>query len=210
MSDADKLLAAYVDGVAELDADERKRVDALLASDATARADAEATRDLLGKLREMPPVGVEPSWSDLEAAIAREVGSSVPRRPWWRTWRWMIPTAALAATAAVAVILLISDRDPDPPASLAKTHDTPANIVAPAPESPTDVVWIDEQAVDLDSINADELLGSLADDIHHAMAGDDDTAATGLLPASDLGWIDNLDDKALDRAEKFLEHKKKS
>jgi hypothetical protein len=206
MSDADKLLAAYVDGVAELDGDERKRVEALLDRDATARADEAATRELLGQLREMPPIGVEPSWTDLEAAIAREVGDAPPRKPWWRTWRWVIPTAALAATAVIAILLVHRSDQPVP----SLTHnDTPIKHVdVPAP--PAQVLWIDEQAIDLDSVNADELFGELDDDLPSDDALADDSAATGLLPAADLGWIDNLDDKSLERAETFLEHKKKS
>jgi len=206
MSDADKLLAAYVDGVAELEVGERKRVEALLENDATARADEAATRELIGQLREIPPLGIEPSWSDLEAAIAREIATTVPRRPWWRTWRWVIPTAALAATAAIAIILFYRADQPAP--SLTRSEPPVKHVEAPAPPI-SQVLWIDEQAIDLDSVNADEAFDSLGD-----LPGDDaladDSAATGLLPAADLGWIDNLDDKALERAETFLEHKKKS
>jgi len=208
MSDADKLLAAYVDGVVELDVGERKRVEALLENDATARADEAATRALIGQLREMPAIGVEPSWSDLEAAIARTIdGTAMPRRPWWRTWRWVIPTAALAATAAIAIILLHREDQPTP--SLTRSETPVKHVEAPVPPV-SQVLWIDEQAIDLDSVNADEAFDSLGDDLPGDDALADDSAATGLLPAADLGWIDNLDDKAIERAETFLEHKKKS
>src|SRR5438067_13027068 len=98
MSD-DELLSAYADGIGELGADERRRVDELLARDGAARAELDATRALLGKLRELP----RDDAPDLSAEIGRAVGPDVPR-PWWRNWRWLLPIGALAATAAAALI----------------------------------------------------------------------------------------------------------
>src|SRR5262245_62960485 len=84
------LLTAYVDGVAELSPDERKRIEARLADDPPARADEAEVRALLGRLRELPPEGNEPDWSAMERSIRAAVGSEVPR-PWWRAWRWLVP-----------------------------------------------------------------------------------------------------------------------
>src|SRR5436305_1854220 len=92
--DTAELLAAYVDGVGELTALERRRVDRYLASDPVARSDEGATRELLGKLRELP--SNEPDWSALENSILDAVPDQVPGlfsrllRParLLRGWRW--------------------------------------------------------------------------------------------------------------------------
>lgn len=205
----DDLLAAYVDGVTELATSERKRVEAHLESDPLARTEADATRDLLGKLRELPREGTEPNWSELEAAIHREVGDALPRKPWWRSWRWVVPTAALASVATIAIMMLAMRDDELQP--VAHVPSTPHTIEARRDlVTPDSVVWIDDQAIDLDSVDADKLLDAFDDfdelDASDSIASDSD----GLLPVDDLGWVDNLDDKALDRAEALLEHKKKS
>jgi hypothetical protein len=59
-----------------------------------------------------------------------------------------------------------------------------------------DLVWIDGTAIDVGQVDA----SALPDEI----AAEDAEPATGLLPASDLGWVDQLDDAALDRAEAWL------
>src|SRR5437667_9325055 len=96
--DVDHLLAAYVDGVAELTPDERKAVEARLASDPIARVEQAATRELLGSLRDLAPHGNEPDWSAMERAIGDAVGPSVPR-PWWRSraLRWLVPVFGTVA-----------------------------------------------------------------------------------------------------------------
>jgi anti-sigma factor RsiW len=199
--DPQQLLSAYVDGVAELDGDERKQVEALLEADATARADETATRALIGSLRELPSEGVEPNWNELEASIAKAVGDKVPR-PWWRSWRWLLPTTSLAATAAVA-ILWLQRSPPEAVESTAHVAQPPPASVEPAPL----VLWLDDQPIDLGAADTDQLLLELDHEIEAAeLASDED--ATPLAPADDLGWVDNLDDKALERAERLLEHKK--
>ena len=55
-------------------------------------------RALVGRLRDLPPEGVEPDWAELEAAIRAQVGERAPT-PWWRNWRWIVPMWALATTA---------------------------------------------------------------------------------------------------------------
>src|SRR4051812_3100114 len=107
--DTDELLAAYVDGISELTPAERRRVEARIANEPSLRDDANATRDLLSELRELPPSGDEPSsidWNALERSISDAVGPDVPR-PWWKRWRWMIPTAALATTGAIVLLIVV-------------------------------------------------------------------------------------------------------
>jgi anti-sigma factor RsiW len=91
----DELLTAFVDGVGELDRDERRRVERLLADHDELRGEAEATRTVLDQLRSLPAEGNEPDWTALERAIREQVGPNVPR-PWWRSWRWLTPIGALA------------------------------------------------------------------------------------------------------------------
>src|SRR5258705_11888029 len=87
-----ELLAAYVDGVSELTPEDRRRVEDCLASDARARADETATRELLGQLRDLPPPGGAPDWAALERSIGDAVGPTAPRS-WWRRfgWRLVVP-----------------------------------------------------------------------------------------------------------------------
>jgi anti-sigma factor RsiW len=200
VSDED-LLSAYADGIAELDPDERRRADELLARDPAARAELDATRALLGKLRELSN-GDAP---DLAAQIARAVGPDVPR-PWWRNWRWLVPIGALAATAALALVWIA--REPAHQAPVATTpHDAGATkLVEPAIESPAaDAIWLAGQIVELS--NPTEIDAQL-DALESELANEPEDVSNGILPASDLRWIDNLDDAAIDRAERFLEKKK--
>src|SRR5215470_11261265 len=102
---SEELLSAYVDGVGELAPDERRAVEKLLHDDPAARADEAATRELIGDLRDLPPVGTEPNWSQLEQAIGREVGGEVPRVSWWRrNLKWIESGLALATVAAIAML----------------------------------------------------------------------------------------------------------
>src|SRR6516165_2217729 len=102
MKSDEELLAAYVDGVAELTPEERARVEARLGEPEIA-ADRAATQGMIDKLRALPPEGNAPDWRVLERRIASAVDSAKP--PWWR--RWLVhPAAALAMTAAVAMVWL--------------------------------------------------------------------------------------------------------
>jgi anti-sigma factor RsiW len=197
----DELLATYADGIAELDADDRTRVDELLARDPAARAELEATRTMLRRLRDLP----RPEAPDLAAAIASAVGPDVPR-PWWRNWRWLVPIGALAATAAAALLWL---RQPAPETPAAQLHlDAGAAPHVAEQDSPAaDAIWLAGQIIDLtDPTEIDARLDELDRDVRELIDADDVTG--GILPASDLRWIDNLDDSALDRAERFLDKKR--
>src|SRR5882672_8795199 len=80
-----ELLTAYVDGIAELPAGERRAVERWLADDPGARADADAVHDLLGRLRALPPTydtGEPPDWAAMERSIRQAVADQAPS-PWW-------------------------------------------------------------------------------------------------------------------------------
>jgi anti-sigma factor RsiW len=199
-----ELLAAYVDGVTELSVDERRRVEAALAGDSALRAEEAATRDVLGQLRELSPVGGEPDWAALEREIAGAVGPDVPR-PWWRRWRWVVPGAVLATTAAVAVLVLRPGGTSEP-----VVPPIPQTMVAPTPapdeEDTTMAFYLDgaEIEVELEAAEAD-----LLDDSLDGVSADDPAVADGFLSPADLAWVDELDDEALERIEGYLAHSRK-
>lgn len=197
-SDAE-LLTAYVDGVAEVPLEERHRVEVWLASDPGARADEAAVRALLGTLRELPPEGTEPDWTAMAQSIHAAVGHDVPRR-WWRSWRWLVPLTTCAMAAVVLLVIwprLASVRDPAPVAAPAMD----AGAREPAPREDTVALWLDGAAVDVD-LSAADLLG--ASDLDDDPPSDDVDGAEALLPASNLAWVDRLDDAALSRVERWL------
>ena len=202
-----ELLSAYVDGVAELSLDERKRIDDLLARDPALRTDEAATRELLGQLRELPPVGGEPDWAALERSIGDAVGRDVPV-PWYQRlrWRFIVPVVTLAAGAAILALVM---HDPVP----AAPQDTPPQPVvrqdepAPAPAEGAIMVplWLDGASVELDAgaIDLHELEWELA-------VEDGDAPVPTLIPPSELAlaeWIDALDADALDVVEDALDER---
>jgi hypothetical protein len=216
------LLTAYVDGVAELPSDERRRVEALLASDPDARTDAAAVQALLDRLRALPPGGAgddEPDWAAMERSIHRTVADEVPR-PWWRRWRWVVPAMTCATAAAVLLAIwpragqvTMIERPPiDPRPS---HHDAEQGSGRePAPGDGMVALWLDGDEVDVD-LSAADLLGDVLGDAVPGAGpsrigdpGDGDGDEVDLLPATDLAWVDNLDAAALDRAERWLARKK--
>lgn len=101
----DDLLTAYVDGVAELPVAARRAIEARLADDPAARAEADAVAALLGQLRALPPdAGDEPDWQAMERSIRLAVADA-PIRPWWRSWKWLVPAMTCATAAAVMLAL---------------------------------------------------------------------------------------------------------
>lgn len=195
---ADELLAAYVDGVSELTPDERKRVEAAIA-DGTGRDELAATRDVLARLRDLPPAGTEPDWSALERAIGDAVGPDVPR-PWWRRWRWALPVAALGATAALALVVVVRPGDDRVAEPIAK-----APVTMPQAPAPTVALYLDGRDLELE----------LGDGLEDALDDLDvnDPAVAGFLTQADLAsadeseaMVDDLDDESLDRLEGWLEH----
>ncbi len=200
--DPDELLAAYVDGVGELTTGERKIVEARLADNPAWRDDADATRALLGQLRDLPDEGAEPDWSAMERAIRDEVGPTTPR-PWWRGWRWLVPIGALAMAGAVLVLVL---RTPETTPSVGETNPARRDAgvpVAPSvgPDEPTTMpLWLDGSAVEVELQAAD-----LLDD---GAPSPGDEAELGLLPTDDLAWVDDLGDDDIVAAEAWLARKK--
>lgn len=203
-----ELLAAYVDGVAELSPDDRRRVEAHLAGDPHARADETATRALLTRLRALPSEGDPPDWGAMERSIHDAVGSEVPR-PWWRAWRWLVPVMTCATAAAVMLMLWprsgairepVLDRVPPVARS-------PQPAQAEASEEAIVPLWLDGAEVDVELSAAEMLRGPGTGDNDPAQpdeAGVDGVDGVALLPAADLGWVDRLDDAAIDRAERWL------
>jgi anti-sigma factor RsiW len=197
-----ELLTAYVDGVAELPTDQRRRIEAQLARDPEARTDEVAVRALLDRLRALPPEGDEPNWAAMERSIRDAVGNDVPRR-WWRSWRWLAPTATLATAMIVLFVMWARPGErlverlvapPTAPEQSAHPHES-----ARQTGDDTVALWLDGGEVDV-ALSASDLLGDAA-------AGDDEPPAddeVGLLPATDLAWVDRLDDDALARAERWL------
>jgi hypothetical protein len=198
-----ELLTAYVDGVTELSTDERRRLAARLASDPAARADEVRVRSMLDQLRALPPEGTEPDWGAMERSIQHAVhqagGRDVPR-VWWRSWKWLAPTTTLATAMIVLLVMWARPQAMVQPTGLDRLAPTPRATIG------DDFVplWLDGAEVDVD-LSASELLGDAA-------PGDDDPAMPdgaadadpGLLPSTDLAWVDRLDDAALVRAERWL------
>ncbi len=208
--DTDQLITAYVDGVAELTPDERKRVEERIARDPDARGEAEQVRALLDRLRELPHEGTEPDWAAMERSIGNAVGREVPR-PWWRDWRWIVPLTTLA-TATTILLVTWSHRVPEV-ATLPPLPVAPRHVEEPAPSTDVVPLWLDGAEVDVDETSNDTV-GAI-ESIEGELGIPSDTAPEGsaddasLLPTTDLAWVDGLDDAALDRAEQWLSHRKK-
>jgi hypothetical protein len=185
----EELLSAYLDGVAELTPEERQRVEAKLPE-----LDVDATRAMIDQLRALPPEGSEPDWRAMEKRIASAVDAIRP--PWWR--RLLLPAGVLAVAAAALALYL--HREPAaveaPPVAVA----VPDAAVPAPPAEPTEI-WINGHLLDIGDVDPEAF-----DDLDEPPT---DIADEGsVLPASNLGWVDQLDDHAIERAEQWLERKK--
>lgn len=168
------------------------------------KLDLDAEDDaLVAKLRALPGEGTEPDWAQLERDISRAVGARVPL-PWWRNWKWLAPAGSLVGAAFVmllvlrhhpAVVIAVEHPDAGTPAPIAEA-------VAPVQPHENSALWLDGQAVDVGDVDPTQLL---LDDVDETDELADDSGS--MLPASDLGWIDSLDEHALDRAEHWLKKK---
>jgi len=212
-----QLLTAYVDGVTELSPDERRGVEAWLADDPAARRESDAVHAVLDQLRALPPNAgevAEPDWAAMERSIRQAVATE-PIRPWWRRWQWLVPAMTCATAAAVLLVIW-----PRPAPVMAPPHRhvpepvaTEPTTTEPTTTEPTTTdgvvaLWLDGSEVDVD-LAATEPLGDAGFEIGGAPRDDaaddgDDGDEVGLLPATDLVWVDRLDDAALDRAERWL------
>ena len=194
------LLAAYVDGVAELSPDERHRVAARLARDPAARADQAAVHSLLDQLRALPLEGAEPDWAAMERSIRGAVGPGVPR-PWWRRWTVLAP-AMMLATAAAVLLVMWARPAPAPVAALDERPRGHPTATAEPQAAEVVALWLDGAEVDVE-LSASDLLGADGDGDDDATAADAGTEP-GLLPSTNLAWVDGLDEDAIDRAEQWL------
>jgi hypothetical protein len=159
---------------------------------------------LVGKLRALPPEGVEPDWQKLEAAIRAKVGDDAPR-PWWRNWRWIVPIWALATTAAVALLVTRDqhvDKTTAPPTPvMSKQVETPPTAATPPVDSEASAMWLGGEVVDLENVD-DTSFEPLDDSARAALDIDEPD------DSFDLHWIDELDDRAMDSVEQWLMHKR--
>lgn len=222
--DPDALLAAYVDGIAELAVDERRGVEAWLEGQPSARTEAAAVQGILDRLRALPPAhpshGDEPDWSAMERSI-RQAVADAPSRRWWQSWRWLVP--AMTCVTAAALLFALWPRTEavpghSPPSGAAAPVRASAVADAPHPERTepagerdTVALWLDgaEVDVDLSEPAAREMLPDGAGsaepgELSEAELPDETSDDFGLLPTTDLAWVDGLDDAALVRAEHWL------
>jgi len=194
----DELLSAYLDGVAELTPEERRRVEGTLSE-----LDVDGTRAMIDQLRALPHEGSEPDWRALERRIASAVDEARP--PWWRRWLVLAPIGAVALAAAALLVFMRQAPERTQPAApvavITPDAAIAAAVAAPAPAAQATEVWIDGTFVDVSDVDPD-LLDEPAE-LPTDVADDD-----ALLPAGDLRWVDQLDDRALERAEHWLERKK--
>ncbi len=165
-------------------------------------------RALVERVRALPALGQEPDWQALERSIRVAVGDELPQ-PWWRRhFAWLVVPLGTACAATAAIALWLHH-----PAATSDVAVQPAQIVKPkAPAIPAakpgDAVYLDGNVLDADDDALDSALDALDDDARSAFDTEDTAATDGILPASDLGWVDNLDDTAVARAEQWLARKK--
>ncbi len=198
---SEPLLTAYVDGVGELDVEERRRVERFLA-DPAMRAEQAATRDVLDQLRALPDETPQVDWAAMERAIHAEVGDEVPNRSFFYRWRFALPAFALAAAAAIVFLVIRSQPDDEVSPIVFVPNPIPDNKL-PVFEQVDDRVTVYLDGTDLEIADTAELDDELADLELDDMPAVDE-ASLGFLEPSDLAWIDDLDDDALTRAEKAL------
>lgn len=210
MRSDDELLAAYCDGIAELSTDERRRVEELLASSPEARDDEQATRAMLGALRELPreaSTDAPPDWAAMERAIHQAVGPHAPRS-WWRaSLRWLLPVAALATAGTVLALWIrhapapTTDEHRPQPIATAPAVDASPSAIAPPQGEESVALWLDGAAVNVD-LDDEELLhddeSALLDD------HEDETEIGDLLPSANLGTVDQMSDDEIADLEAWL------
>ncbi len=181
--------------------------------------DTELTPDeraLVERVRALPALGEEPDWQALERSIRQAVGDELPQ-PWWRRhFAWLAVPLGTACVATAALALWLhhpaTTHEPSETGEVARAPHTqvvkpPPPAVAP-PVVDDDAVWLDGDVLDADDDELDSALDALDDDARTAFDTDDTAATDGILPASDLGWVDDLDDTAVARAEQWLARKK--
>lgn len=203
---SETLLAAYVDGVGELEVEERRRVERFLA-DPARRAEQDATRDMIDQLRALPQDSGTPEvdWAAMERAIHAEVGDEVPRRSVFARWRFALPAIALAAAAAIAILAIrAQDGSSDEVSPISFAPNPLPDHELPVFEQLDDRVTVYLDGTDLEIADTEELDAQLAELELMEDVPEVEEASLGFLEPSDLAWIDDLDDDALARAERAL------
>ena len=205
----------------ELDELTDAQIDALAATLDAAPRDAGDDK-LLAALHDLPRLGKQPTWTDLERDIRRAVDSQSRLRAWWHSrWATIVRIGVPIGVAAAIALLFIVQRAPHPASSITPTVAT-VSAASISPASTTDAaavpsLWLNGSEVDLSGIDdddAEDLLDSLDDPPaprpsvrhheHHDEHGPE--VASDMLRSMDLTWVDHLDDKQLDTLDSYLAH----
>jgi hypothetical protein len=137
---------------------------------------------LVARVRALRDDGAEPDWAALEANIREQTRALPMHAPWWRRWQLLVPIAALAATAAIALVVMHRPSEPQTAVVALRDAGTPdRNPIAASPgladesrgalehgalgaleHGAHDSVWLDGEAIDLDESVEPEALDSLA------------------------------------------------
>lgn len=155
-------------------------------------------RELERELRQLPPLGQPPDWSALQRSIDQAVAELEPprRRRWWP--RLVVPGLAIAAAATVAIIVV----QPKPSIDDGSLHATVVD--ARPPEDPP--VREPSPASAPISIAGVDIGGPLSEAATVDLLDDPffDLDTDSWSPASDLAWVDDLDDDQLESLERLL------
>lgn len=200
----EELLEAWAHRPADLTDDERRRVEELVARLPAAARQADEARAMIARVAQLPAEGAEPVWSDLERAI-RVACDEAPSSRWARfvdAMRGWKPAAGIGAglVVAMAAFALWIGRGPDGGDEVAAIDQQVDRALAgleaggaEGPDEPDDT--------------SDEPGDTVAPD-GASLAGWDEIAPTDELLddiASDLAWIDELDDAELDAVSAWLD-----
>lgn len=209
-----ELVAAWADDPGALTDAERAAVERLVARSDEARDDADATRELLGRLRAAggAPDPAPPVLDQLGRDVRRAIDELAARRPWWR--RWWAPALGLAAATAAAVVIMARAPVTPPPRAAQLPAPPPRDAGAAVPED--HATEVDEAAPlalgAAGEIAADDLDDAVLDEVRDALLADDELPpedeplpTLGLVPDLSLEWVDGLDDAELDAVARWLD-----
>jgi hypothetical protein len=215
--DLDELLSAWADDPRALSAEERAEVAARVDDSPALQREADDTRALLGKLRDLPDAGEEPAWDGFERALRDRLDAERPGPV--RRWlaRWWRPALGLGLAAAAATVVIVANHQapPAPSPTATRTIDAGVTPIATTLDVPSPPLERDDHDDDDapfafgagGEIPADEL----DDRVVAALGADEDMnldgdaqPEDGLVPDLSLDWIDELDDDQIDRVDQWL------
>jgi hypothetical protein len=212
--DLDELMSAWADDPRSLSPEERAEVEALVDGSPALRRDAEETRALLGRLRELPPDGDEPAWDEFARTLRGRIDDAQPGPV--RRWldRWWKPAFGLGLVAAAAAVVIVArhqqpaDAPADPPRTAARAPDAG---VAPLPVPGPDLAAPEDTDPFAFGAIGEIAAEDLDDRVVAALGADDDLSLDGdahpedgLVPDLSLDWVDELDDDQIDRVDEWL------